>query len=460
MCSKCQEPRPSPLPVVPCALLPQEYYRIAGHKPKEWKASSRNNVVIRVQEAQELPIHQDLQTWQVSFKARKIDEQIEADRQRREGVIMSQVEVVKEDSHNQPALLAAPLQEEDKDDGMRHTLDPMKGRRHLLSSHLETRSTKTALVGNDGSWQMPLLEIREGAEEVEANEEVVTDEQSTASGGHTTIVGDASTAIGAGARDESGLQVRRLFAGQGTMDDDEEVRPPTPELGLDQLAYLQCMHVEMQKRTGGQEHAATAGPRQGSAGEQLDSTEVAANGKGGTGGEAKAVGGGEAGHGGVGGGVEVEGGGVEGEGSAGAVDQGRSDKEGGQHKTLLEMWAKKRDEVLRKLGLRQATGPVGRSGREGCVEGGVDNGRGAGGGGGWTGKSEPSGQHGAAGGEEESRVAAVVLPVAEQVVDVRLDAESDQGGLWQVMARDAWVLMMIVRFAWSCFMCMVPSSLL
>ena len=33
-CKACQQPRPDPLPKVPCPLLVQEYYRITGHKPK------------------------------------------------------------------------------------------------------------------------------------------------------------------------------------------------------------------------------------------------------------------------------------------------------------------------------------------------------------------------------------------------------------------------------------------
>ena len=71
VCTKCLKPRPSPLPVVPCVLLPQDYYRLAGTKPKDWGAASRRNIVIRAQESETLPMHQDLPRWKVRHKVRK-----------------------------------------------------------------------------------------------------------------------------------------------------------------------------------------------------------------------------------------------------------------------------------------------------------------------------------------------------------------------------------------------------
>lgn len=71
VCTKCLKPRPSPLPVVPCVLLPQDYYRLAGTKPKDWGAAPRKNIVIRAQESETLPMHQDLPRWKVRHKVRK-----------------------------------------------------------------------------------------------------------------------------------------------------------------------------------------------------------------------------------------------------------------------------------------------------------------------------------------------------------------------------------------------------
>ena len=71
VCTKCLKPRPSPLPVVPCVLLPQDYYRLAGTKPTDWGAASRRNIVIRAQESETLPMHQDLPRWKVRHKVRK-----------------------------------------------------------------------------------------------------------------------------------------------------------------------------------------------------------------------------------------------------------------------------------------------------------------------------------------------------------------------------------------------------
>ena len=48
------------MPVVPCALLAQDYFRIAGHKPKEWQQHGRHGYVIRVQDDAQLAIHADL----------------------------------------------------------------------------------------------------------------------------------------------------------------------------------------------------------------------------------------------------------------------------------------------------------------------------------------------------------------------------------------------------------------
>ena len=453
-CRQCGEPRPSPLPVVPCALLPQEYYRITGNKPKEWKAGSRNSLVVRVQESDSLPIHQDLQAWQVSYKARKMNEQTQADRARREGAVkkhphqhqhqhphnhdteegaeerieeMDQEAEEVEESLNQPALLAAPEDEEDDDDGMKHTSHPLKGIRHLLSSHLQTRSMKTGLVGTDGSWQTPLVETPE-AEEVEAKEMVIADGPDAGSGGQTKVEGDVWTGMGARGHDDSGVHARRLFGGQDTLDDDEEDRPQTPELALDQLAYLQCMQAETQKRTDGQAHGARMEFWQGSAGWRSEAAEVAADGKDAIGEDGvKAVGAGGDGHSGVGWSGEIDGDGdgdMEGRRAADALDHGSSYKEG-RPKTLMEMWAEKRAEVLQRLGLRPATGAVDTGGG------------GGGGGGGGHGKSQQVRQHGRAGEEKERRVAAAVMPVTEQVVDVRLDTESDGGGLWQVVSSDA-----------------------
>ena len=394
-----------------------------------------------MQESDSLPIHQDLQAWQVNGKIRQWQAKLDHERRRNGSTIEASEEGGEEEDgdavaqqelkevSNRPALLSTPAAHEvEEEDGMGRTAhDPLKGIRHLLSSHLQKRSMKTGLVGTDGSWQTPLVETPE-AEEVEAKEMVIADGPDAGSGGQTRVEGDVWTGMGARGHDDSGVHARRLFGGQDTLDDDEEDRPQTPELALDQLAYLQCMQAETQKRTDGQAHGARMEFWQGSAGWRSEAAEVAADGKDAIGEDGvKAVGAGGDGHSGVGWSGEIDGDGdgdMEGRRAADALDHGSSYKEG-RPKTLMEMWAEKRAEVLQRLGLRPATGAVDTGGG------------GGGGGGGGHGKSQQVGQHGRAGEEKERRVAAAVMPVTEQVVDVRLDTESDGGGLWQVVSSDA-----------------------
>jgi hypothetical protein len=67
------------------------------------------------------------------------------------------------------ALLALE-REEEEEDGMGHHFEVPK-RLHLLSSHMKMFSVRTALVGHDGSWELPACEQEEEEKEEEDREE-------------------------------------------------------------------------------------------------------------------------------------------------------------------------------------------------------------------------------------------------------------------------------------------------
>ena len=221
---------------------------MAGNKPKEWTSVTRNRVVIRTQDSEILPINEDFPKYKVNAKMRKASA-------RKDETVADEISPQAEETHhhhhhhhhrnhqkddedgiehdekegelqgptNRPALLsnADASDSSDDDDGMgrrRHS----KAARHLLSWHMMMTPTReTALVGNDGSWDLPALS-RDSAEfEYAENEEGV----------------EPSEAPGSG--DEQARKSR-----DDTYLAEDHDRPPTPELSLDNLCYLQCLHAD------------------------------------------------------------------------------------------------------------------------------------------------------------------------------------------------------------------------
>ncbi|EKX54614.1 hypothetical protein GUITHDRAFT_132307 [Guillardia theta CCMP2712] len=73
-CRECKEPRPDPLPKVPCKFLVQEdYFRIAGNKPAEkMNFGQKDSLIIRIQDEERLQIY-DEPTWKLGYKIQNLE---------------------------------------------------------------------------------------------------------------------------------------------------------------------------------------------------------------------------------------------------------------------------------------------------------------------------------------------------------------------------------------------------
>ncbi len=441
VCRACATPRPEPLPVIPCKLLAQDYYRIVGHKPKEWAASKRQAFVIRVQQDEALPINEDWPGYKVRHKVRVINSELAAEKARKAAHLALGHKIGEEEGEgrdveeeeeeadagwkvNNAALLAERDESSDEDEGVKQKRTTIRDC-HLLSSFVKTRTlnASTALVGTDGGWQVPdsgrvevLPEGEEGQGQGEGQvargragspmeEDIQTVTSRFKAGGKgrlaaatasrvTTVrwrEGGGEGAAGATLADQIGESGNRAegvevqghvsseAAGESGSQVSESDRPPTPEISLDQIAYLECLYSKkinpgaLAREPGpeaqryGQTALMAREPR--SSGSPLDQAA--------DGGDAERMDQScgkdlrlrpirDAGH---GGGVFGRSGGDRlkvdaawnaptGEALQALAPQGAREAvcgeggSGGEQKSLTEMWAERKREILQKLGLR------------------------------------------------------------------------------------------------------------